>query len=82
MTNPFEEQGNPDYSRLDAVSYAFFNKGLHALSKQNLIQLGMQLLINEEITEEARAAVYDNNLYLSNKIEGLLKKKKKKKKKG
>ena len=80
MSDPFEGQDEQDYSRLDAVSYAFFNKGLHALSKKDLIQMGMQLLMNAEITEEARVEVYDENLYLSNKIEGLMKKKKKRKK--
>ena len=40
----------------------------------------MQLLMNAEITEEARMEVYDENLYLSNKIEGFMKKKKKRKK--
>lgn len=68
MGDPFEFQENIDYSKLDAVSYAFFDRGLHTLSKKELIKLSMQLLINIDITEKARLDMYDKNAYLERKI--------------
>ncbi|MBM08874.1 MAG: hypothetical protein CMF69_04750 [Magnetovibrio sp.] len=70
--------GDEDYSRLDAVSYAYFNKGLYCLSKNELIKMSIQLLVNQEITEEARVRVYDHNIYLEKRIKDMIKKKKKK----